>query len=419
MSKNIEQAYKMAQEQYAALGVDTDKALARLQNTEISVHCWQGDDLIGFEEGAQQLSGGIMSTGKYPGRARNGEELRSDYEKAFSLIPGKQRANLHAIYLEANGKIVGRDQIETKHFENWMDWANQQGVSLDFNTTIFSHPKADGYTLANYDKSIRDFWIEHARRCRLIGEEMGKRQGNPCILNHWMIDGSKEPPVDRLERRRLYIESMDEILSKNIAPKYLMDSIESKLFGIGLESFTAGSAEMCFAYALTRKIALTYDLGHFHPTESVADKISSTLLFLDKIMLHVSRGVRWDSDHVAVQNDELYSLMQEVVRADALEKINIGLDFFDGSINHVAAWVIGTRAAQKSILSALLEPLAMMRQAELEEDTTSRLVMLEETKNLPLNAVWEYYCMMNGVPVGMQWLEEVKKYEKTELSKRI
>ena len=415
---NIIAAYEIAREQYAELGVDTDKAVEKLQNTEISMHCWQGDDLVGFEVGAGELSGGILATGSYPGRARNGDELRTDYEKAFSLIPGKQRVNLHAVHLETEGKRVERNEIDIKHYEKWMQWAKQLGVSLDFNTTIFSHPKADCYTLASYDKGIRDFWIEHAKRCREIAAEMGKRQGNPCLLNHWMIDGSKDAPVDRLERRRLYMESMDEIISKNISKEYLLDCIESKLFGIGLESFTAGSAEMCFAYALTRDIVLTYDLGHFHPTESVADKISSTLLYLDKIMLHTSRGVRWDSDHVVIQNDDLYSLMQEVVRADALDRVYIGLDFFDASINRIAAWVIGTRSTQKALLAALLEPARLLAEKERAGDITSRLAIVEECKNMPANAVWDYFCAKNDVPTGVSWLEKVKSYEREVLSKR-
>lgn len=415
--ESIEVAYRMAKERYAELGVDTDAVIKKLQNIEISVQCWQGDDFHGCEIESGELSGGIMATGNYCGRARNAEELREDYQKAFSLIPGKQRANLHAIYLDTNGIPVERNKIEIQHFEGWMQWAKDFEISLDFNTTAFSHPKAQGYTLAHYDKDIRDYWIEHGKCCRKIAAEMGRRQNNPCMLNHWLPDGSKEFPVDTMQRRRIFIESMDEIIKDKIDKKYVLDCIESKLFGIGVESFTTGSAEMCFGYALSRDIVLTYDLGHFHPTESVADKISSTLLYLDRIMLHTSRGVRWDSDHVVIQNDDLLLLMQEIVRCDALEKIAIGLDFFDASINRIAAWVIGTRATQKALLTAMLEPIDLLRRQQ-SKNTTESLAQLEECKNMPINAVWEYFCEQNGVPVGMKWYEEVEQYEKAVLSKR-
>ncbi|MEG1753666.1 MAG: L-rhamnose isomerase, partial [Christensenella sp.] len=352
-------------------------------------------------------------------RARNAEELRADYEKAFSLIPGKKRANLHAFYLEAGGKRVERDELEISYFENWMQWAKELGFNLDFNPSMFSHPKSEsGYTLASYDEGIRDFWIEHGRRCREIGEEMGKRQGGPCVINHWMVDGSKDAPVDRMQRRKLFIESMDAIMAKKISKNHLLDSIESKLFGIGLESFTAGSGEVALGYAITRDIMLTCDLGHFHPTESVADKVSAVLQFIDKMLLHTSRPVRWDSDHVVLQNDETNLLMQEVVRAKALERVYIALDFFDASINRIAAWVIGTRASQKALLSALLEPQALLMEKEMAGDTTFRLAMLEEHKNMPINAVWDYFCEKNGVPVGMDWFGDVQKYEKDILFKR-
>lgn len=414
----IEHAYEVAKQKYAELGVDTEKVLEILCKIEISMHCWQGDDFTGCEIESGGLSGGIMATGNYRGRARNVEELRQDYEKAFSLIPGKQRASIHAIYLNPYGKRVERDAIEIKHFEDWMDWADEQGISLDFNTTAFSHPKADRYTLASYDAGIREYWIEHAKRCRRIAEEMGRRQGNPCMLNHWLPDGSKEFPADAFDRRELFIESMDKILEEPISKDYVQDAIESKLFGIGVESFTAGSAEVCFGYALSRGIVLTYDMGHFHPTESVADKISSTLLYLDKIMLHTSRGVRWDSDHVVIQNDDLFHLMQEIIRCDAINKTAFGLDFFDASINRIAAWVIGTRATQKALLNALLEPCALLKKYERDNDTTARLAVREELKNMPVNAVWEYYCLKNEVPIGLDWLHEVKQYEMEILERR-
>lgn len=416
---DINKTYELAKERFAELGVDTDKAVEALENVEISMHCWQGDDVTGFEVSEQGMSGGILTTGNYPGRARNAAELRADMEKAFSLIPGKKRANLHAFYLETDGKAVDRDEVEIKYFENWMDWAKKIGISLDFNPSMFSHPKSEsGYTLASYDEGIRDFWIEHGKRCREIGEEMGKRQGNPCVINHWMVDGSKDAPVDRMQRRKLFIESMDEIMSKKISKEHLLDSIESKVFGIGLESFTAGSGELALGYAITRDIMLTCDLGHFHPTESVADKISAVLQYLDKMLLHTSRPVRWDSDHVVLQNDEVYQVMEEVVRAEALKRVYIALDFFDASINRIAAWVIGTRATQKSLLSALLEPQALLLEKEMAGDTTFRLAMVEEHKNMPVNAVWDYFCEKNGVPVGMKWYGDVQQYEKDILFKR-
>lgn len=415
----VRKAYEEARQRYAELGVDTERALNLLQMIEISMHCWQGDDFEGCEAEKQELSGGIMATGSYPGRARGAKELREDYEKAFSLIPGKQRASIHAIYLESGGRPVERDAIEVRHFSGWMDWAREQKISLDFNTTAFSHPKAAGYTLSSYDEGIRNYWIEHGRSCRRIGEEMGRRQGNPCMLNHWLPDGCKEFPADGMERRRLFIESMDRILEDKISREHLQDAIESKLFGIGVESFTVGSAELCFGYALTRKIVLTYDMGHFHPTESIAEKISAALQYLDKIMLHTSRGVRWDSDHVVIQNDELFALMRELVRCDAIGRTAIGLDFFDASINRIAAWVIGTRATQKALLSALLEPVEKLKQLEKEGDATMRLAMGEGLKNMPVNAVWEYYCMKNGVPGDWEWISEVKAYEKNVLAKRV
>ncbi len=414
--ESIISQYEAAKERFAELGVDTDAALDALDATEISMHCWQGDDVIGFEGSGQELSGGILTTGNYPGRARNAEELRADYEKAFSLIPGKKRANLHEFYLETGGKFVDRDEVEVKYFENWMQWAKEQGINLDFNTSMFSHPKADaGYTLASYDEDIRKFWVEHGIRCRDIAAEMGKRQGSPCVLNHWMVDGSKDAPVDRYDRRALFIKSLDEIRSKDISKDYVLDAIESKLFGIGLESFTVGSGELALGYAVSRDILLTCDLGHFHPTESVADKVSAVLQFLDKMLVHTSRPVRWDSDHVVLQNDETMALMQEIVRANALQRVYIALDFFDASINRIAAWVIGTRATQKALLSALLEPQKLLLDAERKGDTTFRLALVEEMKNMPVNAVWDYYCEKNGVPVGMDWFGEVKQYEKDVL----
>lgn len=421
MSKEKVQAmYEIAKERYAELGVDTDRAMDALQSAEISIQCWQGDDIHGFEATQQALSGGILATGDYPGGARNAAELRADMEKAFSLMPGKQRANLHAIYLETDGKAVERDELEIKYFENWMDWAKKLDIKLDFNTSMFAHPKAaEGYTLASYDKGIRDFWVEHGKRVRDIAAEMGKRQGSPCALNHWMVDGSKDIPADRYDRRKQFVESMDRILEKKISKDVLLDSIESKLFGIGLESFTAGSGELALGYALSRDIMVTFDLGHFHPTESVADKISSTLLFMENILVHTSRAVRWDSDHVVIQNDEVNSLMQEIVRANALSRVYLALDYFDASINRIAAWVIGTRATQKALLAALLEPTVTLQKMERDGDRTGRLALMEESRNMPVNAVWDQFCVKNDVPVGMAWLDEIRKYEKDVLLKRV
>ena len=414
---NVTKAYEIAREKYGEYGVDTDAALERLKKIEISAHCWQGDDVRGFESPDATLSGGIMTTGNYPGRARDADELRSDMRFAFSLLPGRHRANLHAFYLETGGKKVDRDEILPEHFENWIDWARDLGINLDFNTSMFSHPKADGYTLASYDKGIRDFWIEHGRRCRDIALAMGGRQNAPCVLNHWMIDGSKEPPVDRMKRRSLFMESMDAIIAGRMPEDQVLESIESKLFGIGMESFTAGSAEFCLGYAMSRRVMLTYDMGHFHPTESVADKISSALLFLDRLLIHTSRGVRWDSDHVVVKNDDVDLLMLEIVRANALDRVFIALDYFDASINRVAAWVIGARATRKALLAALLEPSELLSREEASGNTTWRLALVDEQKCMPLGAVWDYFCETEGVPPGARWIEHVRAYEKDVLNR--
>lgn len=417
--EQIKQQYEYAKGRFAVIGVDVDKAMEELDKTEISMHCWQGDDVRGFEENAGEISGGILTTGNYPGRARNAAELRQDVDEAMSLIPGKQRFNLHATYLETDGKLVERNEIVPEYFEGWLNWAQERKISLDFNTTMFGHKYSDdGYTLASYDKKIREFWIEHGRRVRKIAEVFGKKQQNPCVINHWMPDGSKDNNVDKYERRKLLVESLDKVMGEDISEQYVLDSIESKLFGIGVESFTVSSPEFALGYALSRHKLVTYDLGHFHPTENVADKISSTLLFLDKILLHTSRPVRWDSDHVVVQNDDLNNLMKEVIRADALRRVYIALDYFDASINRIAAWVIGTRATQKALLSALLEPLKMLKEEELAGNTTWRLALTEEHNNMPINAVWDYYCMRHDVPVGNAWMDEVKTYEKDVLSKR-
>jgi L-rhamnose isomerase len=416
--KGIEQAYKLAGERYAELGVDTDKAMGRLSRIAISLHCWQGDDVGGFESAEGLSGGGIMATGAYPGKARTADELRADIEKTLSLIPGKHRLNLHAMYAETKGK-VDRNALEPKHFASWVQWAKANGLGMDFNGTYFSHPKAaDGFTLASPDESIRKFWVEHGIACRKIGAYMGKELGTPCVTNTWIPDGYKDIPVDRKGPRLRLKKSLDEMLAKPMDHKYLLDAIEGKLFGLGSESYVVGSHEFYVGYAVANKTVLCLDMGHFHPTEVVSDKISAVMTFVDELLLHVSRGVRWDSDHVVILSDELAALAQELVRGDYLGRTHIGLDFFDASINRIAAWVIGTRCMLKALLLALLEPTARLQQMEAAGDLTSRLAMLEELKTLPFGAVWDYYCTKSNVPAGDAWLSEVKTYEKNVLSQR-
>jgi L-rhamnose isomerase len=411
----ILQAYNLAAERYAQLGIDTEAVLAAMQHFALSLHCWQADDVTGFE-GAGELTGGIQSTGNYPGKARNVDELRADIEMATSLIPGKHRLNLHEIYGEFGGKKVDRDQVGIEHFQGWMDWSAATGMKLDFNTTSFSHPLSGDLSLSNPDKAIRDFWIEHSKRCRAIAEEMGKRQGDPSILNIWVHDGSKDTTVNKLKYRTHLKESLDEIF----ATKYdnIKDCLESKVFGIGLESFTVGSNDFYIGYAAQNNKIVTLDTGHFHPTESVADKVSSLLLYVPELMLHVTRAVRWDSDHVTTLNDETIELCREIVRCDALDKVHFGLDFFDGSINRIGAYVIGSRAAQKAMLQALLEPLALLRQYEAEGKFFQRLALLEEAKSMPWNAVWDMFCLRNGVPVGEEFIPAIERYEREVLVNR-
>ena len=411
----IKQAYDIAVERYAEFGIDVEKVLEQLHKVEISMHCWQADDVNGFES-AGDLTGGIQTTGNYPGKARNIEELRADILKAASLIPGNQRLNLHEIYGDFGGQFVDRDQVEPKHFESWMQWGAEHGMKLDFNTTSFSHPKSGDLSLSNPNKEIRDFWIEHSKRCRAIAEEMGRRQGDPCIMNLWVHDGSKDITVNRMKYRELLKDSLDQIF----ATKYdnMKDCIESKVFGIGLESYTVGSNDFYIGYGAQNNKIVTLDTGHFHPTESVADKLSSLLLYVPEVMLHVSRPVRWDSDHVTIMNDETLDLMHEIVRCDALDKVHIGLDYFDASINRIGAYVIGTRAAQKCLLQALLEPLAQLREYEANGQGFERLALLEEAKALPWNAVWDMYCLRNNVPVGEAFIADIQQYEKEVTSKR-
>ena len=416
----IKKSYQLAKVQYAELGVDTDKVLEQLDDVVISLHCWQTDDVGGFEkEGAELGGGGIQATGNFPGKARSLDQMRDDLDKVMSLLPGRQRLNLHAIYGEFGGKAVDRDQIELKHFKGWINWAKKRKIGLDFNCTCFSHPLADdGFTLSSKNPRIRKFWIEHTKRCRAIAAEMGKQLGTPSVHNIWVPDGSKDTAVDRYTLRKLLKKSLDEIFSVKYPKKYLKDSIESKLFGIGSESMVVGSHDFYLGYAVTNNTMITLDNGHFHPTEQIGDKISSILLFIDELLLHLTRGVRWDSDHVLTFNDELLLIAQEIVRAKALNRVNIGLDFFDASLNRIGAYVIGTRSAQMAFLYALLEPLKTLVKFEEEGKNFERLSYLELMKSKPFGAVWDYYCLLNKVPVGLEYIEEIRKYESMVLSKR-
>jgi L-rhamnose isomerase len=418
-TQRIEQSFTLAKERYAEFGVDVDAALKRLAGVSISLHCWQGDDVGGFENTGQEIGGGLAVTGNYPGKARTPDELRSDLDMALSVIPGTHRVNLHASYAEFSGQRVERNELTVEHFQNWIAWAKTKGIGLDFNPTYFAHPKAaDGFTLAHPDKAIRQFWIEHGIACRRIGAAMGEALGTPCVTNVWIPDGYKDTPADRRTPRERLVESLDAIFDEAIDPKLNLDAVEGKLFGIGSESYVVGSHEFYLGYALSRKKLLCLDAGHYHPTEVISDKISAVLTWLDEILLHVSRGVRWDSDHVVILSDELEAIAQELVRGNYLNRVHIGLDFFDASINRIAAWVIGTRCMIKALLLALLEPTDTLRQLEAEGDFTSRLALLEELKTLPFGAVWDYYCLQSGVPVGERWLSEVKRYERDVLSKR-
>ena len=412
--RNINQAYEMAKERYASLGVDTEKAMDQLQQIALSLHCWQTDDVMGFENQGGSLTGGIQVTGNYPGRARTIDEVRSDIIKATSLIPGKHRLNLHAIYGDFQGKVVDRDEIEPCHFQSWMEWAKEQEMKLDFNSTSFSHPKSGNLTLANPQDDIRNFWIEHTKRCRWISEEMGKFQQDPCIMNLWIHDGSKEVPASRLKYRQILEQSLDEIFSVDY--KNMKDCIEAKLFGIGLENYT--SYDFYLGYGVKNQKMVTLDTGHFHLSESIADKISSLLLFTPEIMLHVSRPVRWDSDHVVILNDELLDLSRELVRSNALNRIHIGLDYFDATINRIGAYVIGVRATQKALLQALLEPSALLQMYEANDQLFQRLALQEEAKSLPWNAVWDMFCLKNNVPVGESYMTDIEKYEAEITCKR-
>ncbi|MHB8974503.1 MAG: L-rhamnose isomerase [Pirellulaceae bacterium] len=417
--QRIEQSYALAREQYAALGVDVEQAMKRLAGVPISLHCWQGDDVGGFERVADELGGGLAVTGNYPGKARTPDELRADFEVALAQIPGRHRFNLHACYAETGGQRVERNELTTAHFQGWIDWARERQLGIDFNPTYFAHPRAaDGFTLTHSDPGTRQFWIEHGIVCRKIGAAIGQALGKTCVTNVWIPDGMKDVTIDRKGPRERLKQSLDEIFAVPINPAHNLDAIEAKLFGIGSETYVPGSHEFYLGYAVQNKKLLCLDAGHFHPTETIADKISSVLLFLDEILLHVSRGIRWDSDHVVILNDDLRAVAEELVRGGFLPRVHIGLDFFDASINRVAAWVIGTRAMIKALLGAMLEPIERLRQLESKGDYTGRLALLEEIKTLPLGAVWDHYCLSNGVPVGLDWLDQVRKYESDVLSLR-
>src|SRR5271157_6337836 len=416
VTKKIQTAYDLARERYAEIGVDTEKVLPQLEQIPISIQCWQGDDVRGFENPEGDLTGGIQTSGNYPGRARTADELRSDLEVALAQIPGKKRLNLHAIYLETD-KPVERDAIEPKHFEKWVKWAKALDLGLDFNPTCFSHPLSEKATLSHPDAKVRRFWINHCLACRRISEYFGKELGTPAVMNIWIPDGDKDLPADRIGPRKRLMGALDEIIAAPIGQHHKV-AVEGKLFGIGAESYTAGSNDFYLAYAATRKTLLCLDAGHFHPTESVADKISTALCYLDEILLHVSRPVRWDSDHVVLLDDPTMAIAQEIVRSGTISRVNIGLDFFDASINRLAAWIIGARNMRKALLLALLEPVTQQLDAERRYDGAKRMALFEEQKSMPWSAVWEYYCASAEIPVGIEWLDKVRAYEANILSNR-
>ena len=418
--QDIKKAYALAQARYAELGVDTEAALSTLAATPISMHCWQGDDVGGFERTGNLADGGIMATGNYPGKARTPDELRADLDQAYRLIPGRHRLNLHAIYAETGGRRVDRNELGFEHFTGWVDWARAAGIGIDFNPTFFAHPKAaSGFTLAHPDKAIRRFWIEHGIACRRIGAKIGAALQSPCVNNVWIPDGSKDLPADRKAPRVRLQESLDALFAEALDRAHVLDAVESKLFGIGSECYVVGSHEFYMGYAIRHNKLLCLDSGHFHPTEQMADKISSVLMFVDELLLHVSRGVRWDSDHVAILSDETRMIAEEIVRGDYLRRVHIGLDYFDASIHRVAAWVIGMRALQRALLGALLDPIAQLREREAQEDFTSRLALMEEAKAMPCGAVWDYFCLRENVPVGTAWIDEVKAYETRVTARRV
>ena len=413
-------AYQLAREDYAELGVNTDEVLHRMSEVVISLHCWQTDDVGGFETTDSALSGGgIQATGNFPGKATSMEQMRADLEKVLSLLPGEQRLNLHSIYGDFKGEFVDRDQIELKHYQSWIDWCKVQGIGMDFNATCFAHPNAaEGFTLSSKNEQIRRFWVEHVKRCRAISAEIGKQLGSPCIHNTWIPDGSKDTPIDRNGYRTLLKKSLDEAMAIDYPKEQMKDAIESKLFGIGLESMTVGSHDFYLGYAIKNNKLICLDNGHFHPTEQVGDKISACLQFIDEVLLHMTRPVRWDSDHVVILNEDVQLIASEIIRNNFLKRVNIGLDYFDASINRVGAYVIGTRAAQKAFMIALLEPTKALIEMEEAGKNFERLAMLEELKTKPFSAVWDYYCLQSEVPVGTDYIAEIQKYEKEVLSIR-
>ncbi|QCR35710.1 L-rhamnose isomerase [Nissabacter sp. SGAir0207] len=418
MTASIDQAWELAKQRFAALNIDAEAALAALDHVPVSMHCWQGDDVAGFENPTGGLTGGIQATGNYPGKARNAQELRADLEQAFALIPGPKRLNLHAIYLESDAPVA-RNEIEPQHFANWVAWARDNQLGLDFNPSCFSHPlSADGFTLSSANPEVRQFWIEHCQASRRVSAYFGRELGTPSVMNIWVPDGMKDLTVDRLAFRQRLLSALDEVISEKLDSRHHIDAVESKLFGIGAESFTVGSNEFFLGYAASRQTALCLDAGHFHPTEVISDKISSAMLFVPRLLLHVSRPVRWDSDHVVLLDDETQAIANEIVRHDLFDRVHIGLDFFDASINRIAAWVIGTRNMKKALLRALLEPTEQLKQLEQAGDYTGRLALLEEQKSLPWQAVWDVYCQRHNVPVGSQWLETVRGYERGVLAQR-
>ena len=410
-------AYDYAKELYASIGIDTDEVIQQLAAVPISMHCWQGDDVQGFESSAA-LSGGIQTTGNYPGKARTPEELMADIDKALSVIPGKHRLNLHATYAIYDGERVSRDKLEPKHFEKWVQFAKERGLGIDINPTLFSHPlAADGLTLSHPDEKVRRFWIDHCKAIRKIGTYIGEQLGTPCLNNIWIPDGYKEVPADRTGPRQRLKDALDEILSVKYDKKFLIDSVESKVFGIGVESYTVGSHEFYMQYALQNGLLCLLDNGHYHPTENVADKIPSLLLFSDKVALHVTRGVRWDSDHVVSYNDELRDIAAEIVKAGT-DRVVIGLDYFDASINRIAAWVIGMRNMQKALLAAMLTPYGKLAEYQNKGDFTAMFALNEEYKTYPMTAVWDKFCETLGAPVHEDWVPVIRAYEDEVLAKR-
>ncbi len=418
--EQLQKAYEVAKAQYATIGVDADKAIEMLNDLSISIHCWQADDVSGFEDPDGALTGGIQTTGNFPGKAHTIDELKSDLERVIALIPGKHRISLHATYGDFGGEFVDRDQVEPKHFQSWIDWARKNDVKLDFNSTFFSHEKTNsGYTLSDFNPEIRAFWKDHLRQCRRIAAEIGRQQGDPCIHNIWIPDGEKDKTVSRYEHRKLLQESLDEVLSEKINTDYLKDCIECKLFGIGSESYVVGSHEFYMGYAVKNNMLLTLDAGHFHPTETISDKLSAMLLFVPEITLHVSRPERWDSDHVVILTDELLAISQEIVRSGHMDRIHMGLDYFDASINRIGAYVVGIRSAQKAMLQALLEPTEMLRAYEKQDKNFERMAWLEELKAMPWNALYAHYCNIQGVPVGDAYIKCIQEYETEVTSKRV